>query len=79
MADTTAPQPDPHWRTTDIHGHEHAYHQGPDPYPTLRQVESEPYPCDLCGKTHTDIWYKCRRCGGKVTPGVRPPPDDEPT
>lgn len=67
------PVPDPKWRGTDSNGHEHHYADGPDRYPTLRKMESEPYWCDLCDDEHTDTWLACRICGEKVTPGTRAP------
>lgn len=65
------PQPDPNWRATDSHGHEHHYADGSDRYPTLTTVVGEPYWCDDCRDEHQDSWYECRQCGEKITPGTR--------
>lgn len=63
--------PDPKWRTTDSHGHEHRHTEGPDLYPTLTTVQGEPYWCADCRDEHQDSWYECRQCGEKITPGTR--------
>lgn len=65
------PEPDPYWRATDSNGHEHAWAEGADHYPTLRLEYSEPYWCGDCDDEHTDSWYVCRICGAKVSPGTR--------
>ncbi|MFF9269112.1 hypothetical protein [Streptomyces rochei] len=68
---SNSPQPDPHWRTTDKEGHQHAYVDGPDRYPTLVSVTGDAYWCTLCCDEHADTWYECRICGEKITPGTR--------
>ncbi|MFI8872523.1 hypothetical protein [Streptomyces sp. NPDC055243] len=66
------PEPDPNWRGSDSNGHEHHYAEGPDRYPTLKQVAGEPYWCDSCEDEHVDTWLECPICGEQVTPGTRP-------
>lgn len=68
---TALPQPDPRWRAVDSNGHEHAYAEGTDHYPTLKPVFGEPYWCEDCNGEHQDSWLVCRECGEKVTPGTR--------
>lgn len=67
---TALPQPDPSWKYTDHHGHEHAYGTQQDPYPTLTRRESEPYWCADCQDEHTDSWLECPLCTERITPGT---------
>jgi hypothetical protein len=66
---------DERWRFTDSHGHEHRWHPGNDPYPTLRPVYEEPGWCDTCHEVHEDLidHMECRQCGDTVTPGTTGP------
>lgn len=67
---TALPQLDPKWRGADSQGHEHAYADGADHYPSLDLILGEPYWCEDCQDEHQDSWRVCRICGEKVTPGT---------
>lgn len=67
---TALPQPDPTWRTRDANGHEHAYADQPDHYPTLKREHGETYWCGDCDDEHQDSWLVCRLCGERVDPGT---------
>lgn len=75
MTEVTAmAEPDPNWRYTDRHGHEHAYVPGEgDHYPTQVIVEDEPYWCEDCEEEHQFNHRECAICGEEITPGVRTP------
>jgi hypothetical protein len=64
------PRPDPAWRYTDEHGHEHYWENG---YPTLTRVNEEPYWCEDCNDEHTDSHFECPICGETVSPGSTGP------
>lgn len=64
------------WRFTDSHGHEHyCDYDAADHYPTLREVYQEPFYCQDCGETHTDLvdHLECRLCGETVRPRTTGP------
>lgn len=67
---TALPQASKAWKATDSQGHEHAYADGPDRYPTLETRFGEPYWCDDCRDEHQDSWLVCRICGEAVEPGT---------
>lgn len=66
---TALPQPSKFWKATDSQGHEHAYVDGPDHYPTLR-LEVREYWCEECHEDHEESWRVCRICGETVKPGT---------
>ncbi|MFD4740594.1 hypothetical protein ACFWNQ_25000 [Streptomyces virginiae] len=66
---TGLPQPSKSWKTTDSQGHEHAYADGPDRYPTLR-VEGRTFWCPDCHEEHEETRLVCRLCGERVDPGT---------
>lgn len=66
---TGLPQPSKTWKATDSQGHEHAYADGPDHYPTLRPEYRE-FWCPDCHEEHEESWLVCRICGEQVTPGT---------
>lgn len=63
------PTPDPDWRWTDSHGHEHRWTMQTFVWirdePDWMDVDGEEYP----GEGH----YACPLCGDHVTPGMRGP------
>ena len=72
-----AVKPDPAWRATDTHGHEHRWHGDPPTLPTLVR-STEHVDCDgSCGGTcggegyERTVWH-CARCGDPVEPGYVP-------
>lgn len=66
---TALPRPSKSWKATDSQGHEHAYVDAPDIYPTLR-IETRAYWCEDCHEEHEESWRVCRICGETVTPGT---------
>lgn len=66
---TALPQASKSWKATDSNGHEHAYVDGPDQYPTLR-IEVRVYWCEECHEEHEESWRVCRLCGETVRPGT---------
>lgn len=66
---TGLPQPSKSWTVTDSQGHEHAYADGPDRYPTLRP-EYRTFWCPDCHEEHEESWLVCRLCGERVEPGT---------
>jgi hypothetical protein len=62
---SSLPRPDPGWRHTDAHGHEHRYKSD-----TLRWVQDEPDWIDVDGEEYPgDGHYECIQCGEHIQPG----------
>jgi hypothetical protein len=65
-------RPDPKWRFTDAHGHEH-YRADDGTCPTLVNVVDDTYWCFDCDDEHTDSHLGCAICGEEIKPGLLPP------
>ena len=69
---TTAFVQDQRWRHVDSHGHEHAWTDGTDSYPTLEWVNPRRTLWEWLRRLYPDGYMACKRCGDRVSPGIVP-------